>query len=252
MNMKQFILSMGLYTEEEVGSLEFNDFYAYCWRHRPNDYNPAAYVARISDITEYSPRRPPSYNSIKSPIQRLVHMLITLSIKARHSAREKVTVDDLFLLEGMDGGNFIDVPWFMAKFFFDGAKGAQSKSRIQGAHLIGRLARNLGLMTPEKLAFVTSSRNTTFCFGKGEHQTRNTTLIGLSKLIEYNICRPNGVGGADLMPEGAGTGMMDMRNYVDDMALGIFGLNDQFDGFHSYLRKCRLSSSVTFSGMPTV
>ena len=89
-------------------------------------------------------------------------------------------MEDLFLLEVMDGGNFIDVPFYVAKFFSNGAKGAQAKSKIQGAHLIGRLARNLGLMTPEKLALVTISKN--------------TTLIGLSKLIEYNICRPNGLG----------------------------------------------------------
>ena len=44
-------------------------------------------------------------------------------------------------------------------------------------------------MTEERLAFVTVAKN--------------TSMIGLSKLIEYRICRPNGIGGADLMPEGA-------------------------------------------------
>ena len=97
MNMRQFILTMGLYTEKEVGSGELRDFYEYCLRHRPNEYNPDAYVTRISDITEYNMRKPPSYNSIKFPIQRLVHRLIALSIKAMHSARGKVTVDDFFV-----------------------------------------------------------------------------------------------------------------------------------------------------------
>lgn len=93
MTLREFILTMGLYTEEEVGSREFSTFYEQCWRHRPDDYNPAAYVAKISDVTGYNSRRPPSYNSIKIPIRRLVHRLIALSIKARHSAREKVKVD---------------------------------------------------------------------------------------------------------------------------------------------------------------
>ena len=272
--MKDFILTMGLYTEEELNSRGFSAFYEECWRHRPDNYDVAAYVTRISDITGYNSRRPPSYNSIIIPIRRFVHRLIALSNKARHSAQEKVIVDDLFLLEGMDRGNFIDVPWYLAKFLSDGAKGAQAKSKIQGAHFIGRLARNLGLMTPEKLAWVTIDAS--------------TALIGLNKLFKCNICRPNGLGGADLMPEGAfggsagtsgsggasssqagtsqayeeeavrarptmttmdrfrviegslghiDTGMMEVRDYVDDMASGIFGMSDQFDGFQSDMRR---------------
>ena len=132
--MQEFILAMGLYTEEEVNSAEFKHFYKYCWRRHPDNYNPAAYVAKISDIENYSSRRPPSYLSIKSPIRRLVHRLIALSVKARQSGREKVTMEDLFLLEGIDGGNFIDVSFYVDKFLFDGPRehkeGARSKEPI--------------------------------------------------------------------------------------------------------------------------
>ncbi|GJV49296.1 hypothetical protein Tco_1439508, partial [Tanacetum coccineum] len=41
----------------------------------------------------------------------------------RHSGKEKVTLDDLFLLHSMDGGVSVDVPWHVAKFLYDKAKG---------------------------------------------------------------------------------------------------------------------------------
>lgn len=96
-------------------------------------------------------------------------------------------MDDLFILEGLDGGRLIDLPWHLAKFLSSGAKGTQMTSKIQGAHFIGRIARSLGLMTPNKLARVTISKG--------------TSLTGVGKLIEYNICIPNGIGGGDLIPE---------------------------------------------------
>ena len=33
------------------------------------------------------------------------------------------------------------------------------------------------------------------------------------------------------------TRMMEVRDYVDDMALGIFGMSDQFDGFQNDMRR---------------
>lgn len=52
MTMRQFILTMGLYTEKEVNSREFNKFYGQCWRQRPDNYNPApilqGYPLRLS------------------------------------------------------------------------------------------------------------------------------------------------------------------------------------------------------------
>ncbi|GJV00063.1 hypothetical protein Tco_1329333 [Tanacetum coccineum] len=41
----------------------------------------------------------------------------------RHSGKEKVTLDDIFLLDSMDRGVGIDVPWHVAKFLCHKAKG---------------------------------------------------------------------------------------------------------------------------------
>ena len=130
--MREFTISMGLYTEEEVDSAEYKNFRRYCWRNHPEGYNPATYVAKISDIQNYSTKRPPSYLAIKSPIRRLVHRLIAVSVRARSSGREKVTVDDLFLLESMDDGVHVDLPFYVAKFLFEGAKGHSLEAEFKG------------------------------------------------------------------------------------------------------------------------
>ncbi|GJY44246.1 hypothetical protein Tco_0432459 [Tanacetum coccineum] len=65
--------------------------------------------------------------------------------------KEKVTLADLFYLHSMDGGELVDVPWHVAKFMCDKAKGVQKKSKIIGAHLIRRIARYFGLMSTAAL-----------------------------------------------------------------------------------------------------
>ncbi|GJZ99053.1 hypothetical protein Tco_0671604, partial [Tanacetum coccineum] len=40
-----------------------------------------------------------------------------------HIGKEKVNLDDLFLLHSMDGGVSVDVPWHVAKFLCDKSKG---------------------------------------------------------------------------------------------------------------------------------
>ncbi|GJY87694.1 hypothetical protein Tco_0502322 [Tanacetum coccineum] len=78
MTMRQFILALGLYTEEEMKNNLFEFFRDACG----------------------------------------------------HNVKENVTLEDLFFLHSMDGGAMVDVPWNIAKFLFDKAKGAKKKSMI--------------------------------------------------------------------------------------------------------------------------
>ncbi|GJV81886.1 hypothetical protein Tco_1517756 [Tanacetum coccineum] len=64
-----------------------------------------------------------------------------------YSVKDKITHADLFFLNSMDGGELVDVSWNVAKFSCNKAKGVQKRSKIAGAHLIGRIARSLGLMS---------------------------------------------------------------------------------------------------------
>ncbi|GJV21196.1 hypothetical protein Tco_1370216 [Tanacetum coccineum] len=102
-----------------------------------------------------------------------------------HSGKEKVTLDDLFLLHSMDRGVRVDVPWHVAKFFTNKAKGYKKKSLIVGAYLIGRIARLYGLMTLGSLRSVTLGPE--------------TPLLNVAKLVDLGICRYNVLGYGELV-----------------------------------------------------
>lgn len=182
-----------------------------------------------------------------------MHRLLAVSVHARHSAREKMTMEDIFLMHSMDGGDNIDIPWYLARFMTGRAKGAQEGNLIQGAHYISRLARSFGLMTPAALARVTIRAD--------------TTLIGIPKLVEYGVVTYDALREPILQPEvdadGAGPSqasgsmggvrvcptmtmmermnIMDGRlghmeqsmigfgNDMDDMTAAVSGMNYMFD-----------------------
>ncbi|GJR49312.1 hypothetical protein Tco_1399833 [Tanacetum coccineum] len=113
-------------------------------------------------------------------------LLLKLGI-GRHSGKEKVTLDDLFLLHSMDGGVSVDVPWHVAKFLCDKEKGSKRKSLIIGAHLIGRIASYYGLMTLGDLISVTLGPE--------------TSSISVAKLVDLGICRYNVLGIGEMVAE---------------------------------------------------
>ncbi|GKD74697.1 hypothetical protein Tco_1332979, partial [Tanacetum coccineum] len=132
---------------------------------RPNNYNPMEYFVGISTKNHYDIRYRPSYTTIKNPICRLVHRLLTLSVT----------------------GEMVDVPWTMAKFLFDKEKGYKKKSLIVGAHLIGRIARSYGLMALAYMRIVTLRQE--------------TSLINVVKIVDLGICRYNGLGYGELVDD---------------------------------------------------
>ncbi|GJT91747.1 hypothetical protein Tco_1080592 [Tanacetum coccineum] len=104
-----------------------------------------------------------------------------------HIGKEKVTLEDLFLLHSMDGGVNVDVPWHVAKFLCDKAKGSKRKSPIVGAYLIGKIASYYGLMT------LGSLMNVTLGF--------ETSSMSIAKLVDLGICRYNGLGIGEMVAE---------------------------------------------------
>ncbi|GJV94652.1 hypothetical protein Tco_1546229 [Tanacetum coccineum] len=187
MTMRGFISALGSYIAKEINNSVFDFFRVACVRNRPNDYNPTAYFIDISTQNYFDTKHPPSYTTIKNPIRHLVQRFLTLSITGRHNAKEKITLEDLFFLHNMDGGEVVDVPWNVAKFLSDKAKGTQKRSMMVGAHLIWRIARYYGLMTNAYLKRVTLDQE--------------TTLLNVVKLVELGICRFNGLGLGELVAD---------------------------------------------------
>ncbi|GKF59530.1 hypothetical protein Tco_0176316, partial [Tanacetum coccineum] len=105
----------------------------------------------------------------------------------RHGANEKVTLDDLFLLHSMDGGEMVDIPWTAANFLSKKAKGYKKKSLICGARLIRRIARSYGLMAPTYMRIVTLRYE--------------TSLLNVAKRVDLGICKYNGLGFGELMDD---------------------------------------------------
>lgn len=207
MSMREFILAMGLYTVREMNSDMFAEFNGACRRARHPNYNPRIYFYSISTAVNYDTSSPPSCNTIRISLRHCFHRLIAFSIAGRHSGRQKVNVGYIYMLQGMDGGDPIDVPWNLAKFISGGAKGFQKrKSCIQGAHLIGKLARGLGLMTPATLSIVTRGQE--------------CSMIGITKLCKFGICRLNGAGEVEMEPEIVRDGLVRIRS---SQATGSYG-----------------------------
>ncbi|GJU34608.1 hypothetical protein Tco_1182962 [Tanacetum coccineum] len=171
--------------------------------------------------------------------------------KRRHSGKEKVTLDDLFLLHSIDGGVSVDVPWHATMFLCDKAKGSKRKSPIVGTHLIGKIASYYGLMTLGSLMNVTLGPE--------------TSSMCVAKLVDLGVCRYNGLGIGELVAEilevageddvGAGQAeiggvghhpnmsnanrlrAMDERlgeivNDVDELTYVVSGMSEQYDQFY--------------------
>ncbi|GJY15557.1 hypothetical protein Tco_0385979 [Tanacetum coccineum] len=120
----------------------------------------------------------------------------------------------------------------------DTAKGVQKKSKIMRAHLIGRIARHLGLMSPAALRVVTRGQE--------------TQLLDLAKLGELGIIRFNGVGQAEIVAdrlddsdEEAKVGEIDEHMYkmggeVEELTMVVLGMSEQYDQFYGEFRSMRL------------
>ncbi|GJW51928.1 hypothetical protein Tco_0093279 [Tanacetum coccineum] len=170
----------------------------------------------------------------------------------------------------MDGGEMVDVPWTVAKFLSDKAKGYKKKSMIVGAHLIGRIAWSYGLIAPAYMRIVTLGQE--------------TSLPNVAKLVELGICRYNRLGLGELVDDqldnsedevvaaearGAqvkeggvrrhpnmtfinrlramddrlgdmDTNIYKLSNDVEDLTYVVSGMSEQYDQFYGEFRQMRM------------
>ncbi|GKA66108.1 hypothetical protein Tco_0765916 [Tanacetum coccineum] len=101
LSWRQFILALGLHTDEEMQTTGFGAYWAESARHILDKEDLRDYWIGISSAGDFLGTAP-SYTAIRDLILRLCHRLIACSIAGRSQALEKVTVTDLFYLRGMD------------------------------------------------------------------------------------------------------------------------------------------------------
>nr|GEY03934.1 hypothetical protein [Tanacetum cinerariifolium] len=132
--------------------------------------------------------------------RKTAHRLLALSVASKHSGK-KGHSRRLVLLHSIDRGVSVDVPWHVAMFFANKAKGYKKKSLIDRAHLICRIARSFGLMTLRALRGITLGPE--------------TSLQSVTKLVELGIYKYNALGYGEIVDdvpkvvedEGAGAGL---------------------------------------------
>ncbi|GKE17495.1 hypothetical protein Tco_1425072, partial [Tanacetum coccineum] len=118
MTWRQFILALGLHTEEDMAEAGFG-----------------AYSQGSERVCH---------------MRRLCHMMIACSISGRGQAPAKVTGVDLFYLRSIDRGT-ANVPYLLAQYLFRHAEGRKSGARLSRGHFIGRLAAHFGLVSDQGL-----------------------------------------------------------------------------------------------------
>ncbi|GKE50954.1 hypothetical protein Tco_1486110, partial [Tanacetum coccineum] len=111
MTWRQFILALGLHSEEEMAEARFGAYWLGSEKVIPNKGDLRDYWMGISfDGDLLGPA--PSYVHIRDPVRRLCHRMIACSISGRGQGAEKVTRVYLFYLRIMDRGT-ANVPYLL-------------------------------------------------------------------------------------------------------------------------------------------
>ncbi|GKD56893.1 hypothetical protein Tco_1290280 [Tanacetum coccineum] len=170
---RQFILALGLHTEEEMQTAGFGVYWAESARQIPDKGDMRDYWMGISSAGDFLGTTP-SYTLIRDPILRLCHRLIAYSIAGRSQAPGKVTVTDLFYLRGMDVGS-VNVPYLLARYLRLFAAGRKSRAHISDGLFVARLAKHFGLLTAEILGELTVI-------------IPELSVIDMAELVRLQIC----------------------------------------------------------------
>ncbi|GJR58787.1 hypothetical protein Tco_1500949 [Tanacetum coccineum] len=115
MTWRQFILALGLHSEEEMAEPGFGAYWAGSERVIPNKGDIRDYWIEISSDRDFLGPAP-SYVHIRDPVRRLCHRMIACSISGRGQGRRR-----------------------------------KSRARLFRGHFIGRLAAHFGLISDEGL-----------------------------------------------------------------------------------------------------
>ncbi|GKA83508.1 hypothetical protein Tco_0805103 [Tanacetum coccineum] len=144
MTWRQFILALGLHTEEEMVEAGFGVYWSGSERVIPDNGDLRDYWIEISSNREFLGPAP-SYVFIQDLVRRLCHKMIACDISGRGQALKKVTGVDLFYLRSMDRGT-ANVLYLLVQYLFRHAERRKSGARLSEGYFIRRLAAHFGLI----------------------------------------------------------------------------------------------------------
>nr|GEX20257.1 hypothetical protein [Tanacetum cinerariifolium] len=170
---RQFILVLGLHSEEEMVEPRFGAYWSVSERVILDKRDLRDYWIEISFDRDFLGPAP-SYVYIRDPVRRLCHKMIACSISSRGQEAEKVTGVDHFYFRTMDRRT-ANVPYLLAQYLFHHDEGRNSGARLSGGHFIGRLVTHFGLAGDQGLRGLLVI-------------VRELSVIDLHELGKLNIC----------------------------------------------------------------
>ncbi|GJY97329.1 hypothetical protein Tco_0514239 [Tanacetum coccineum] len=173
MSWREFILALGLHTDEEMQTTGFSAYWTDSMRQIPNKGDLRDYWRGISSAGDLLGTAP-SYTMIRDPILRLCHRLIAYSIAGRSQTLEKVTVMDLFYLRGIDVDS-VNVPYLLARYLRLFTARRKSGAHISRGRFVARLAEHFGLLTKEILGGLMVI-------------ARKLLIVDMAELVRMQIC----------------------------------------------------------------
>ncbi|GKD89902.1 hypothetical protein Tco_1365409 [Tanacetum coccineum] len=149
MTWSQFILALGLYTDEEMAEDGFGAYWLGSERVIPDKGDLRDYWIEISSDRDFL-WLTTSYVFIRDPVRRLCYRMISCSISGRGQAPEMVIGVDIFYLWSMDQGT-ANVSYLLAQYLFRHTEGKKSGARLSRGHIIRCLAAHFEMVSDQGL-----------------------------------------------------------------------------------------------------
>ncbi|GKC75247.1 gag protease polyprotein [Tanacetum coccineum] len=150
LTLLEFARRLGLYQAVELEEDGFNVYFEGGLRSDDN-FNATNYWLSISREENLSLSRSHT-STIRNPILRVIHKMITYGLCQRTTGYDKVQKNDLWLLSMFDArhqNGYANVAWVIAKWMKRKGAGTQKESQICCGQFISKLARKCRVLTED-------------------------------------------------------------------------------------------------------
>ncbi|GJS24189.1 hypothetical protein Tco_0452821 [Tanacetum coccineum] len=152
LTLLEFARRLGLYHAEELNEEGFDAYFQGGLRSDEN-FNAREYWEKISIDRDLHLSRT-SITSVRFPILRVLHKMITYGLCQRTTGYEKIQRNDLWLLsmfEDRHQNGYANVAWVIAKWMKRKGAGSQNDSQICCGQFISKIARKSKVLTEETI-----------------------------------------------------------------------------------------------------
>ncbi|KAJ9546654.1 hypothetical protein OSB04_019197 [Centaurea solstitialis] len=152
LSLVDFALALGIYTQSDVDAPGFEE-YMWATAKRPDDFDPRLAWSILGDGDYHGNLK---VKGFLASSDRLLHRMLIQAVNARSSSEEKVTVQDLWLLEQLSTDDkYPNAPYLIAAQLAK-ASGYREGSRIVGGQYVTLLAKHFGVLTGAAIASMTN------------------------------------------------------------------------------------------------